>query len=316
MRRGDGWSGLPGGRGLNIAHEAVDRHAAGLHGNRVALRWISRNGDRRDYTYDDLCGATNRFANVLHRLGVGKGDVVATLAGRIPALYVAALGTFKNGSVFTPLFSAFGPDPIVSRMTIARCTRAGDDGYAVPQEGRTGPGAHAGARARAARSRDVGAAAGRARATSSELLDGCCTTSSRFRRPIRRISRCCTSRAAPPGRPKGAMHVHEAVVAHYVTARYALDFHPDDRFWCTADPGWVTGTSYGIIAPLDARADQGRRRSRFRCRALVPNHRSEERVTVWYTAPTAIRMLMKAGAPLARRTICVACAFSAASASR
>jgi acetyl-CoA synthetase len=110
--------GLPGGRGLNIAHEAIDRHTAGLHGNRLALRWVGRTGTRRDFTFDDLRGATNRFANVLRRLGVGKGDVVATLAGRIPSLYVAAFGALKNGSVYTPLFSAFGPDPIVSRMTI------------------------------------------------------------------------------------------------------------------------------------------------------------------------------------------------------
>ena len=116
-----GWlQGLPGGRGLNIAHEAIDRHAMGSLGSRVAIRWISRTDARRDYTYGDLYRATNRFANVLQRLGVGKGDVVATLAGRIPGLYVTALGTLKNGSVYTPLYSAFGPDPIVSRMTIAR----------------------------------------------------------------------------------------------------------------------------------------------------------------------------------------------------
>lgn len=112
--------GLPGGAGLNIAHEAVDRHTAGRHGNRLALRWLGRTGARRDFTYDDLRGATSRFANVLKQLGIGTGDVVATLAGRIPGLYIAAPGTLKNRSVYTPLFSAFGPDPIVSRMTIAR----------------------------------------------------------------------------------------------------------------------------------------------------------------------------------------------------
>ena len=116
-----GWlQGLPGGRGLNIAHEAIDRHATSSLGSRVAIRWISRSDARRDYTYADLCRGTNRFANVLRRLGIGKGDVVATLAGRIPGLYITALGTLKNGSVYTPLYSAFGPDPIVSRMTISR----------------------------------------------------------------------------------------------------------------------------------------------------------------------------------------------------
>ena len=113
--------GLPGGRGLNIAHEAVDRHAAGPRRDRVALRWLSKEGGRgRDFTYADLRDETNRFANVLKSLSVGKGDPVAVLAGRIPELYIAALGTLKNGSVFTPLFSAFGPEPIQSRINIAR----------------------------------------------------------------------------------------------------------------------------------------------------------------------------------------------------
>jgi acetyl-CoA synthetase len=86
----------------------------------VAIRWIAPDGSRRDFTYADLRAETNRFANVLRTLGVGRGDVVAVLAGRVPELYVAALGTLKNGSVFTPLFSAFGPEPIQSRLNIAR----------------------------------------------------------------------------------------------------------------------------------------------------------------------------------------------------
>ena len=114
-------TGLPGGQGLNIAHEAVDRHATTVSARqRVAIRWLGRDGERREITYDDLRRQTNRFANVLRRLGVGKGDVVASLAGRVPELYVAGLGTLKNGSTFTPLFSAFGPEPIAARLAIAR----------------------------------------------------------------------------------------------------------------------------------------------------------------------------------------------------
>jgi acetyl-CoA synthetase len=96
------------------------------------------------------------------------------------------------------------------------------------------------------------------------------------------------------------MHVHEAVVAHHETARLALDFHAGDRFWCTADPGWVTGTSYGIIAPLTHGLTMIVDEADFdaeRWYRII----QDERVSVWYTAPTAIRMLMKAGAPLARR---------------
>ena len=102
------------------------------------------------------------------------------------------------------------------------------------------------------------------------------------------------------GTPKGALHVHEAVVAHHATAWYALDFHPDDRFWCTADPGWVTGTSYGIVAPLAHGLTMLVDEADFdaeRWYALL----EEERISNWYTAPTAVRMLMKAGPELARK---------------
>jgi len=96
------------------------------------------------------------------------------------------------------------------------------------------------------------------------------------------------------GKPKGAMHVHGAVVAHYITGKYALDLHPDDVFWCTADPGWVTGTSYGIIAPLVMGAtlivDQNEFDPERWYRIL-----EEHKVNVWYTAPTAVRMMMKYG---------------------
>ncbi|MCB1741498.1 MAG: AMP-binding protein, partial [Gammaproteobacteria bacterium] len=117
-RAGFDWSqarqmlnGLPGG-GLNIAHEAVDRHACGASAERVALRCLARDGTPRDISYATLRAQTNRFANLLRGLGVGKGDRVCTLLGRHPELYVTALGTLKNGSVYCPLFSAFGPEPI------------------------------------------------------------------------------------------------------------------------------------------------------------------------------------------------------------
>jgi acetyl-CoA synthetase len=102
------------------------------------------------------------------------------------------------------------------------------------------------------------------------------------------------------GTPKGAVHVHGAVVAHHITGKLALDLHEDDVFWCTADPGWVTGTSYGIIAPLTNGVtmivDEGDFDAERWYRIL-----QDQRVTVWYTAPTAIRMLMKAGVEMPRQ---------------
>ena len=101
---------------VNIGGLAVDRQAIGPLGDRIALRWLGRDGAISDTSYGELRHLTNRFANVLQHLGVGKQDRVFALAGKIPALYVAALGTLKNTSVFCPLFSAFGPEPVRQRL--------------------------------------------------------------------------------------------------------------------------------------------------------------------------------------------------------
>lgn len=102
------------------------------------------------------------------------------------------------------------------------------------------------------------------------------------------------------GTPKGAVHVHGAAVTHWVTGRYALDLHPDDLYWCTADPGWVTGTSYGVIAPLLHGVTSVVDREEFDAERWY-SILQDEGVSVWYTAPTAIRMLMRAGADIAKR---------------
>jgi acetyl-CoA synthetase len=291
-------AGLPAGRGLNIAYEAVDRHASGATGARVAFRFIARSGGTRDITYAELSAATNKFANVLGRLGVGRGDVVVALAGRVPDLYVAALGSLKMGAVFSPFFSAFGPEPIKARMNIARArvlvtTEALYRRKVEPHRGAMPALEHvllvgeSGAATHVPATHDLHA-----------LLDG---ANAAFTIPP-------TNPADPAllhftsgttGLPKGAVHVHEAVVAHHITGRFALDLHPDDIFWCTADPGWVTGTSYGIVAPLTngitSIVDEGDFDAERWYRIV-----RDEKVTVWYTAPTAIRMMMKHGTALAR----------------
>jgi acetyl-CoA synthetase len=285
--------GLPGGRGLNIAHEAIDRHAGGARAEHVALRWISRDDEVHDFTYQDMRGLTNRFANVLQLLGVGKGDRVFVLAGRIPELYVAALGTLKNRSVFCPLFSAFGPEPIWSRMSLgsAKVLVTTESLYARKV---------AGLRERLPELRHVILIGDQHEPTGVEgTLD--------YSRLIVEASEEYEIGPTDPedmallhftsgttGTPKGAVHVHEAVVAHHATGRLALDLRPDDVFWCTADPGWVTGTSYGIIAPFTSGVTNVIDEGDFdveRWYGIL----ERERVSVWYTAPTAIRMMMKAG---------------------
>jgi acetyl-CoA synthetase len=287
--------GLPDG-GLNIAHEAVDRHVLAGRGGRLALRWIGRDDRVRDFSYTDLGVEVNRFANVLATHGIGKGDRVFSLLGRVPELYLVALGTLKNGSVFSPLFSAFGPEPIKARMTI------GEAKVLVTSE--------AFYRRKVEPWRKELASLELVFLTdcSGELPPGTIDLQAAMAGAPTAFATVWTApedmallhfTSGTTGRPKGAVHVHEAVVAHHVTGRLALDLHPDDVFWCTADPGWVTGTSYGIISPLTNGAtmivDQAEFDAERWYRIL-----QDQKVTVWYTAPTAIRMLMKVGGEIAK----------------
>jgi len=110
-------SGLPANKGLNIAYEAVEGHAKGKLKDSIALRWIQKDRSFRDFTYDDLHKLSSRFANALTTLGIKKGERVFTLSGRIPELYIAALGALKKTAVFCPLFSVFGPEPVFQRLS-------------------------------------------------------------------------------------------------------------------------------------------------------------------------------------------------------
>jgi acetyl-CoA synthetase len=292
--------GLPGGEGINIAHEAVDRHASGMHGNATALRCLEAGGGTRagrDFSYRELAALSNRFANVLGALGIAKGDRVFVLAPRVPELYIAALGTWKAGAVFCPLFSAFGPEPIQTRMTLggARVLVT----TAALYERKVAPIRSALPDLEAVLLVDAHGARGNGIHSLPDLLAG---AGDKFTIPPtdENDPALLHFTSGTTGTPKGAVHVHGAVLAHHITGKLVLDLRPGDVFWCTADPGWVTGTSYGIIAPLTNGAllvvdpDDFDAARWYRILA-------EQRVTVWYTAPTAIRMLIKAGPELARQ---------------
>ncbi len=292
------WAAIPDvcagmGGGCNIAYAAVDRHAEGPEAGRTALRFLADTPEltRHDISYAELGRLTSRFTNVLRGLGIGKGDRVFVIMGRVPELYISILGALRNGSVVSPLFSAFGPEPIATRVTIGSADVLVTTAAIYKRK--------------IAKIRDQLPSVKHVLVVGDEMAG-----TENFHRlmdaasddaPIERTTADDPSllhfTSGTTGTPKGAQHVHGAVAMHYITGRYALDLHPDDIYWCTADPGWVTGTSYGIISPLlhgvTSIIDEAEFDAERWYRIL-----QDEQVTVWYTAPTAIRMLIKAGPEL------------------
>ena len=280
--------GLPGG-GLNIAHEAVDRHVAAGHGAQAALIWLGREGVRQVLSYADLAADASRFANVLRAHGIGPGERMFLLSGRVPALYAATLGALKAGVVVSPLFAAFGPEPVRARMEI------GGACVLVTTEAQY--------RRKVADWRADMPGLKLVLIIGDDAPEGCVAlgpamaaapTTFETHPTLPEDMALLHFTSGTTGLPKGVVHVHEAVVAHAETGRLALNLRPGDIYWCTADPGWVTGMSYGIISPLCNRVTMVVDEAEFdldRWYTIL----EREKVQVWYTAPTAIRMMMRAG---------------------
>jgi acetyl-CoA synthetase len=283
----------------NMAVMALDRHACGPAANKVALRCLGEDGASRDLTYSRLAARANRFANVLRTLGAGEGARIFLLTGRRAELYETVLGALKANGVVAVLFTAFGPEPLKTRLQIGAAevlvtTSALYRRKIVPMRAEL-------TALRKVILLDGAPAAGAIAGTESyEALMSAAPETFTVSATSAETPALLHFTSGTTGTPKGALHVHDAALMHFMTGRHALDLHADDVYWCTADPGWVTGMSYGVIAPLlhgvTSIVYEGEFDAERWYRIL-----EEQRVSVWYTAPTAIRMLMKAGPALAER---------------
>jgi len=283
---------------INIAHVAIDSHLKTNRRNKKALIWEGKRGEEEEYTFQDLSRLSNKFANVLvKKLGIRKGDRVFFFLERVPEIYIGILGTLKAGCVIGPLFSAFGPDAVKDRVAdseakvlVTSPSLKRKIVEIIPElpdlkniivvhrgEGRADP-------------EDL--LYDEIMAEASESFDIAKTHKEDY--AIMHYTSGTT------GKPKGAVHVHGAIVGHYATAKYVLDLQEQDIYWCTADPGWVTGTSYGMFGPWSNGATQVVCEGGFSAKHWY-SFLERKKVTIWYTAPTAIRMLMKAGNELPRQ---------------
>jgi acetyl-CoA synthetase len=228
---------------------------------------------------------------LIKEIGVNKGDRIFFFMERIPEIFIGILGALKAGAVIGPLFSAFGPDAVKDRLVDSRARVLVTSSALKKKVAEIFPDLpHL--------EKIVIVNRGNVEIESDDL-----SYESAMERALEDFETVSTSKddyaimhytSGTTGKPKGAVHAHQAVVGHYATAKYVLDLQPDDIYWCTADPGWVTGTSYGMFGPWSNGITQVVYEGAFSARRWY-GFLEKWQVTVWYTAPTAIRMIMRAG---------------------
>lgn len=286
---------------VNVVHEIVDRHAAGPRKNKVALYfWDPSTGRDEKYTFLDLQRLSSRFGNALRKYGIGKRAHVGVFLPRTPELYTAMLGIHRVGAVPVPLFEAFMEAAAKDRLADSEATALVTTAELLKRVPLCDlPGIR------------------HVFIVGSEGLepafDGCQAVFHPFSAEMAAASDKLTPAwltkddgliihytSGSTGKSKGALHRQYAMVGHYQTSKWSLDLREDDIYWCTADPGWVTGTSYGIYGPWSLGVSSVVLGGRFSAETWYQAI-DKYRVTVWYSAPTAFRMLMAQGKELPKK---------------
>ncbi len=289
--------GWQDGELLNIGHMATDRICAQGKAQKTALIWEGFGNAKKTYTFDDMRVITNGYARILQEVGVQPGDRVCIFMDKIPALYQSFLGTLKMGAVAQPLFSAFGDDSLEVRLASAG-TRAILTTQKHVKKVRK-------IQERLPELKHVIVVEG----NPAKLKEGEIFFDVEAAPRVEQFESYKTNENSPSvlhytsgttGQPKGAQHAHGSVWGQALTSSWVLDLQDEDIYWCTADPGWVTGTSYGIIGPwvlgiTQCVLDVGFTSARWY------QFMQDNKVTIWYSAPTAIRSLMRDGTELVKQ---------------
>lgn len=277
---------------INIGWYCSDRICEKGLADKVALRYEGFGGVEKSYTFNDVRLAGNTIGSFLRGLGIAEGDRVCLFMDRIPELYISFLAILKTGAIVQPLFSAFGDESLFVRLQNAQ-TRA-----VITQKKHL-------SKVRKIRGQlpDLEYVIIVDGVKTGDLEKGEVLFSLENAEPVEQFDIHPTTAESPSvlhytsgttGQPKGVKHVHYSLISQYLTTKWVLDLRDDDIYWCTADPGWVTGTSYGIIGPWSLGITQCVLDTGFSAQAWY-RFIEKNRVSVWYSAPTAIRSLMKAG---------------------
>ncbi|MBN1187087.1 MAG: acetate--CoA ligase [Bacteroidales bacterium] len=282
---------------LNIGWYCSDRVCHAGLGSKTALIWKDSHGLKRAFTFNDIRLFSNTLGDFIRHSGVENGDRVCLFLDRIPELYISFLGILKIGAVVQPLFSAFGEESLFVRLENAQTKAIITQKKHLSKIRRI--------RHRLPQLRLVIIVDS---LISGEPVPGEVLFDLEKETPVDPLDIFPTRAESPSvlhytsgttGQPKGVQHVHYSLISQYYTAKYVLDLKADDIYWCTADPGWVTGTSYGIIGPWSLGITQCVLDSGFSASSWY-KFIADNKVTVWYTAPTAIRSLMKAEADVVK----------------
>ncbi len=269
---------------INMAYETIDRHVHDGYGDKIALHY-KLDDDIQSYTFKEMMENSNKAANVLKDIGVKKGDRVFIFMARSPELYFTLLGALKIGAIVGPLFEAFMEKAVKDRLENSEASTIITTSELV-------------GRVPVDELPDLqhvvvlGDQVDEHQINFRELYQD---ASDEF--DIEWLDKedglILHYTSGSTGQPKGVLHVQEAMVQQYISGKYVLDLKEDDIYWCTADPGWVTGTSYGIFAPWLNRTTNVVVGGRFSPESWY-DALEKLKVTVWYSAPTAFRMLMGA----------------------